>query len=129
MRPQVAKAVAAAAMWSPRPRCSLVAVKRDRFYRSLIRSSQNPMRLNQFLKEEQVALEFEPVLPARPEPEEPEAQPTARQLWAEQDAILDALASLLEKSGKVANRRNLLQDLGNRERNATTSLGSGRALA
>ncbi|MEZ0229676.1 MAG: PTS sugar transporter subunit IIA, partial [Planctomycetota bacterium] len=82
------------------------------------------MRLNRFLKEDQVELAFSPALPARPEDEDPDAPPSPRQLWAEKEAILDALVSLLEKSGNVAHRRKLLADLLNRERRATTGLGS-----
>lgn len=86
------------------------------------------MRLNRYLKEDQVDLAFSPALPARPEDEDPDSPPTSRQLWAEKEAILDALISLLEKSGKVANRRKLLADLLNRERKATTGLGGRIAL-
>jgi PTS system fructose-specific IIC component len=86
------------------------------------------MRLNQFLKEDQVDLHFAPELPPRPETDDPDGPPSARQLWLEKEAILDALATLLEQSGKVANRRKLLQDLLNRERKATTGLGGGVAL-
>src|SRR5579872_3806404 len=86
------------------------------------------MRLNKYLKEEQVDIAFAPVLPERPEEEAADEPKTARQLWAEKEAILDALVALLEKSGKVANRKKLLQDLVNRERKATTGLGDGVAL-
>jgi PTS system fructose-specific IIC component len=86
------------------------------------------MHLNRYLREEQVDLAFAPELPPRPETEDPAAPPTARQTWAEKEAIVDALVSLLEKSGKVANRRKLLNDLLNRERKATTGLGGGVAL-
>jgi mannitol/fructose-specific phosphotransferase system IIA component (Ntr-type) len=86
------------------------------------------MRLNRFLKEDQVELDFEPALPPRPEDEDPDSPPSSRQLWSEKEAILDALVTLLEKSGSVANRRKLWNDLINRERKATTGLGSGVAL-
>ncbi len=86
------------------------------------------MRLNQFVKEDQVALAFAPALPPRPEDEPKDSPPGPRQLWAEKEAILDALVQLLEKSGKVAHRRRLLQDLVNRERKATTGLGNRVAL-
>ena len=86
------------------------------------------MRLNRYLKEDQIDLAFSPALPARPEDEDPDAPPGPRQLWAEKEAILDALVTLLEKSGNVSHRRKLLQDLLNRERKATTGLGSRIAL-
>lgn len=86
------------------------------------------MRLNRYLKEDQVDLAFSPALPARPEDEDPDAPPGPRQLWAEKEAILDALVTLLEKSGNVANRRKLLNDLLNRERKATTGLGGKIAM-
>jgi PTS system fructose-specific IIC component len=86
------------------------------------------VRLNQYLKEDQVELAFTPELPPRPEDEDPDAPPSPRQLWAEKEAILDALVTILETSGKVANRRKLLNDLANRERKATTGLGTGIAM-
>lgn len=86
------------------------------------------MRLNQFLKEDQVDLRFAPELPSAPETDDPLAPPTPRQVFREKEAILDALVVLLERSGKVANRRKLLNDLVNRERKATTGLGTGIAL-
>jgi mannitol/fructose-specific phosphotransferase system IIA component (Ntr-type) len=86
------------------------------------------MRLNQFLKEDQVALDFAPTLPMRPEDEDPDAPPSPRQLWAEKEAILEALVSLLDRSQKVGNRKKLLNDLVNRERKATTGLGNRIAL-
>jgi mannitol/fructose-specific phosphotransferase system IIA component (Ntr-type) len=86
------------------------------------------MRLNQFLKEDQVDVDFAPELPPRPEDEDPDAPPSPRQLWIEKEAILDALVLLLEKSGKVTNRRKLLADLLNRERKATTGLGNRIAI-
>jgi fructose PTS system EIIBC or EIIC component len=86
------------------------------------------MRLNRYLKEDQVDLAFSPALPARPEDEDPDSPPGPRQLWAEKEAILDSLVSLLEKSGNVSHRRKLLGDLLNRERKATTGLGARVAL-
>ena len=92
------------------------------------------MRLNRFLKEDGVDLDFRPELPEPSEEEalaaaeDPDAPPSPRQLWAQKEAILDALVTLLEASGNVSNRRKLLQDLVNRERRATTGLGSGFAL-
>ena len=46
----------------------------------------------------------------------------------QKEKIIDELVTLLEKSGKVSNRRKLLTDLINRERRATTALGQNIAV-
>lgn len=86
------------------------------------------MRLNRYLKEDQVDLAFSPALPPRPEDEDPDAPPSPRQLWAEKEAILEALVALLAKSPNAAHPKKLLADLLNRERKATTGLGGRIAL-
>lgn len=48
-------------------------------------------------------------------------------LWMRKEAILKELVDLLDKSGKVGNKRKLLIDLVNRERKATTGIGQGIA--
>src|SRR5262245_19229996 len=87
------------------------------------------MRLTRYLKEEQIDLDFSPELPERPEVEEGQDPPHPDKLaWADKEAILSALVTLLERSGSVSNRNKLLVDLVNRERKATTGLGRGIAL-
>jgi mannitol/fructose-specific phosphotransferase system IIA component (Ntr-type) len=87
------------------------------------------MRLTRYLKEEQIDLDFSPELPERPEVEDGQDAPHPdRLLWADKEAILSALVTLLERSGSVSNRKKLLGDLVNRERKATTGLGRGIAL-
>src|SRR5436190_13894391 len=87
------------------------------------------MRLTRYLKEEQIDLDFTPELPLEPEvePGQPEPHPDKHK-WAVKEAVLDALVSLLEKSGQVSNRKKLLLDLVLREKRATTGLGQGVAL-
>jgi len=51
-----------------------------------------------------------------------------RQKRDDQSAIFDELVSLLEASGKIANRTKLLTEFINRERKASTAVGHGIAI-
>jgi PTS system fructose-specific IIA component/PTS system nitrogen regulatory IIA component len=87
------------------------------------------MRLTRYLKEEQIDLGFSPELPERLEVVDGQDAPHPDKLaWADKEAILSELVTLLERSGSVSNRKKLLVDLVNRERKATTGLGHGIAL-
>lgn len=61
-------------------------------------------------------------------PEEREEIPRARYLLAQKEKILDELVELLDRSGRVSNRRKLLADLWNREKKASTGLKGGVAV-
>lgn len=106
------------------------------------------MRLHRFIKEECVALWFDPLSEPGPdwddysveagelplssedlqEEDEEEEDLSPRKLWAIKVRILEGLVELLAKSGKVSNPRKLLTDLRNREAKATTGLGDGIAM-
>jgi PTS system fructose-specific IIC component len=60
------------------------------------------------------------------DPDNPER--SQRQKREDQAAVLDELVSLLEKSGKIANRKKLLTEFVNRERKASTAVGYGIAI-
>jgi PTS system fructose-specific IIC component len=51
-----------------------------------------------------------------------------KQLAGMKEAILEELADLLDFSGKVSNKRKLVNDLFNREKKATTAIGHGIAV-
>jgi len=53
---------------------------------------------------------------------------TARQKRDDKESILEELVNLLDRSGKIGNRRKLLTDFVNRERKATTAIGHGIAI-
>ena len=69
------------------------------------------MRLNRFIKEEQVDLHFEPLVEVRDEwdsqieelPEVPDGELTRNQHLANKEKILRALVALLEKSERITN--------------------------
>jgi PTS system fructose-specific IIC component len=82
------------------------------------------MRLTRYLKAEQVKMELETALP---DPV-PETWSPERCLWYVKEGILRELVALLDAAGKVSNPSKMLQDLLNRERKASTSLGHGLAV-
>ena len=49
-------------------------------------------------------------------------------LWMRKEAILGELVDLLDKSGRVGNKKKLLIDFMNREKKATTGIGYGIAI-
>lgn len=95
------------------------------------------MRLNRFLKEDQVELWFEP-LADTPDPwelpesgeltESQEEELSEREVWRLKERVIQHLVDLLERSGKVTNARKLFTDLRNREAKATTGIGQGVAM-
>ncbi|MDZ7267018.1 MAG: PTS sugar transporter subunit IIA [candidate division KSB1 bacterium] len=82
------------------------------------------MNLTRYLSTDLIKLEMEPPLPL---PEDPEAN-LEKFRQQQKEKILAELVALLERSGRVTNKRKLLTDLINRERRATTALGRGLAV-
>lgn len=82
------------------------------------------MNLTRYLSTDLIKLEMEPPLPP---PEEPAAN-LEKFRQQQKEKILAELVDLLERSGKVTNKRKLLTDLINRERRATTAIGRGLAV-
>lgn len=82
------------------------------------------MNLTRYLSTDLIKLEMEP--PLRP-PEEPSAN-LEKFRQQQKEKILAELVDLLERSGKVTNKRKLLTDLINRERRASTAIGRGLAV-
>ncbi|MGE0707308.1 MAG: PTS sugar transporter subunit IIA [Planctomycetota bacterium] len=89
------------------------------------------MRLNRFLKEENIDLDFDP-LAGLPIPEEEEGlelhELSPRQQWRRKEVVLERLVELLEPSGRITNPRKCLTDLRNREAKASTGIGRGIAM-
>jgi len=97
-------------------------------------------RLNRYLKEDFIDLDFRPLeeeadpwasghAEAEGDQEEgDEGELWGRRLFETKVRILDGLVDLLERSGKVGHRRRLFEDLRNREAKATTGLGRGVAM-
>ncbi len=76
------------------------------------------MRLDRFIKEEQVDLHFEPLVEVRDEwdsqieelPEVPDGELTRNQHLANKEKILHRLVALLEKSGRITNPKKIKGD-------------------
>ncbi len=82
------------------------------------------MNLTRYLSTDLIKLEMDPPLPL---PEDPEAN-LEKFRQQQKETVIEELVELLEKSGSVANKKKLLQDLINRERRATTGLSRGIAV-
>lgn len=81
------------------------------------------MNLSRYLSEDLVKLEMSSVI-------EPYEDGTSLKKWRQtaKATILDELVSLLETGGRIGNRTKLLNDFINREKKATTGIGSGIAI-
>lgn len=93
------------------------------------------MRLNRYLKEENIDLDFRPLEGTvfDPDREEEEAEGEAGELtggarFKRKVVIIEKLVDLLVPSGKITNPRKCLTDLRNREAKATTGFGMGIAM-
>ena len=82
------------------------------------------MNLTRYLSTDLIKLDMEPPLPP---PEEPEAN-LEKFRQQQKEKVIEELVELLDQSGKVTNKRKLLQDLIHRERRATTGLSRGIAV-
>lgn len=82
------------------------------------------MKLTRLIKPELILLEMETQNP--PEPEPPFNQD--RYIQDVKESVLQELADLLDRSGRVGNKNRLFRDLVNRERKATTGIGRGFAI-
>jgi len=85
---------------------------------------ENKMDISRFLKPELIKLEMETEVKCDPDSQlHPE-----KLLWIRKEAILSELVDLLERSGKVGNKRKFLIDFLNREKKASTGIGHGIAI-
>ncbi len=82
------------------------------------------MNLTRYLSADLIELEM---APAAPLPEDPGAN-LEKFRQQQKEKIIGELVELLDQSGKVTNKKKLLQDLINRERRATTGLSRGIAV-
>jgi len=90
-----------------------------------------PVRLNRYIKEANVDLDFDPFAGVEIPYEEQDLEPwelTPRQRQRRKEVVLKELVTLLEPSGRITNPRKCLIDLRNRENKATTALGLGIAV-
>lgn len=82
------------------------------------------MDISRYLKPELIKLEMETHVECDPECQlHPE-----KVLWTRKEAILAELVNLLDRSGRVGNKKKLLVDFMNREKKATTGMEHGIAL-
>jgi PTS system fructose-specific IIC component len=82
------------------------------------------MDISRYLKPELIKLEMETQIECDPECQlHPE-----KVLWTRKEAILAELVNLLDRSGRVGNKKKLLVDFMNREKKATTGIGHGIAI-
>ncbi len=83
------------------------------------------MQLSRLLRPELILLEMETLdLPE----EEREEIPKDRYALRQKEAILEELVALLDRGGRVGNKKKLAQDLLSREKKATTGLVRGLAI-
>jgi PTS system fructose-specific IIC component len=82
------------------------------------------MDISRYLKPELIKLQMETQIECDPECQlHPE-----KVLWTRKEAILSELADLLDRSGRVGNKKKFLVDFLNREKKATTGIGHGIAI-
>lgn len=82
------------------------------------------MEISRYLKPELIKLEMNAHVDCDPDCQ---LHPD-KVLWTRKETILSELVDLLDKSGKVGNKKKLLIDFVNREKKATTGIGHGIAL-
>jgi len=82
------------------------------------------MDISRYLKPELIKLEMETHI----EHDSNSQLHPDKLLWMRKEAILSELVDLLERSGRVGNKRKLLVDFLNREKKASTGIGHGIAL-
>jgi PTS system fructose-specific IIC component len=82
------------------------------------------MNISRYLKPELIKLEMETEIEYDPDSQ---LHPD-KLLWMRKEAILSELVDLLDKSGKVGNKKKFLIDFLNREKKASTGIGYGIAL-
>ena len=82
------------------------------------------MNISRYLKPELIKLEMETEI----EYDHDSQLHPDKLLWMRKEAILSELVDLLDKSGKVGNKKKFLIDFLNREKKASTGIGYGIAL-
>jgi mannitol/fructose-specific phosphotransferase system IIA component (Ntr-type) len=87
-------------------------------------SKEVEMEISRYLKPELIKLEMETHIECDPDCQ---LHPD-KVLWARKEAILGELGDLLDRSGRVGNKKKFLIDFVNREKKATTGIGHGIAI-
>lgn len=90
----------------------------------LKRSFEKVMNISKLLQPDLIKLELETKVQFNPEQD---ISPK-RKLWRIKYALLEELTDLLDRSGKIGNKKKLFTDLFNREKKASTGIGKGIAL-
>ena len=85
------------------------------------------MNVSRLLRPELIKLRMETQLEMDDDGDEGAVR-SARRKREDKEKILEELVDLLDRSGKIGNRRKLLTDFINRERKATTAIGQGIAI-
>ena len=85
------------------------------------------MDISRLLRPDLIKLHMETRIEVSSDVDEGAAR-SIRQKREDREKILGELVDLLDRSGKIGNRRKLLIDLVNRERKATTAIGHGIAI-
>jgi len=85
---------------------------------------ETKMDIYRYLKPELIKLEMETDIECDPDSQ---LHPD-KLLWIRKEAILSELVDLLERSGRVGNKRKFLIDFLNREKKASTGIGHGIAV-
>lgn len=85
------------------------------------------MNIARLLRPELIKLRMETKIEVASDVDEGAAR-SIRQKREDREKILGELVDLLDRSGKIGNRRKLLTDFVNRERKATTAIGHGIAI-
>jgi mannitol/fructose-specific phosphotransferase system IIA component (Ntr-type) len=82
------------------------------------------LNISRYVKAELIQLELESEF----DPPEGDNGYSHKQLYAIKEAIMSELVDLLDRSGKISNKKKLLNDLFNREKKASTAIGSQIAI-
>lgn len=77
------------------------------------------MNISRYVKAELIRLELE----SHFDPPEGDNGYSNKQLYAMKETIMSELVDLLDHSGKISNKKKLLNDLFNREKKASTAIG------
>jgi len=88
------------------------------------RSLTEVMNISKLLQPDLIKLELQTKVEFQPEQE----LSPKRKLWLVKYALLEELTELLNRSGKIGNKKKLFTDLFNREKKASTGIGKGIAL-
>ena len=82
------------------------------------------MNISRFVKPELIKLELD----SRFDPPDGDDGYSRKQLYTMKESLMSELVDLLDLSGKISNKKKLLNDLFNREKKASTAIGKGIAV-